>query len=98
MFCLYICGRGGALEELFYKDFCKALRAQNRTHGDSGTDHRTRGREQNFPIREAFAGHGAQNKHGDLNRTPDQSPRGRETEKQRVLGFGGFQGASVNRL
>lgn len=41
---------------------------------------------------------GAQNKHGDLNRTPDQSPRGRETEKQRVLGFGGFQGASVNRL
>ena len=41
---------------------------------------------------------GAQTKRGDLHRTPDQPPCGREKEKQRALAFSGFQGASVNKL
>lgn len=93
-----VCGRGGGLEELFRKNFGQALTAQIRTLDDSGIDYKIGGMEVTFTVREPFEGHGAQTKRGDLHRTPDQPPCGREKEKQRVLVFGGFQGVSVNKL
>lgn len=87
MFCLCVCGREGGLEELFHKNFGQALTAQIRTLDDSGTDHKTRGMEITSPSGSLLKDTGAQTKRGDLHRTPDQPPCGREKEKQSLWWF-----------